>query len=135
MMDERGAVAVELPAAIGLLLIPMALLVITIPTWPERQTVARAAAIEAARTAVLAGSWDEGIADGHATVALAAENYGLDPADLTLAWSGDFVRGGSVTATVTVRMPALVIPGLTTIEPWTWASSHTERIDDYRSLP
>lgn len=135
MRDERGAVAVELPAAIGLLLIPLALLVITIPTWPERQTVARAAASEAARTAVLAGSWQEGTEAGAEVVALAAQNYGLDPGDLIVSWDGAFARGESVTATVTVRMPALVLPGLTNVDPWTWSTSHTERIDDYRSLP
>lgn len=135
MNSERGAVAVELPAAIGLLLVPLALLVITIPTWPERQTVARSAASEAARTAVLASSWEEGTDAGDEIVALAAQNYGLDPADLTVSWEGAFGRGESITATVTVRMPALVVPGLTTVDPWTWSASHTERVDDYRSLP
>ncbi len=134
MNSERGAVAVELPAAIGLLLLPLALLVITIPTWPERQTVARSAASEAARTAVLASSWEEGIDAGADVVALAAQNYGLDQADLTVSWEGAFGRGESITATVTVRMPALVVPGLTTVDPWTWSASHTERVDDYRSL-
>jgi hypothetical protein len=135
MKDERGAVAVELPAAIGLLLVPLALLVITVPSWPERQTVARSAASEAARTAVLAGSWQEGIDAGTEVVALAAQNYNLAPADLTVSWEGAFARGESITATVTVRMPALVVPGLTTVDPWTWSTSHTERVDDYRSLP
>ncbi len=135
MRSESGAVAIELPAAIGLLLLPLALLVITIPTWPERQTVARSAASEAARTAVLASSWEEGIDAGADVVALAAQNYGLDPADLTVSWEGAFGRGESITATVTVRMPALVVPGLTTVDPWTWSASHTERVDDYRSLP
>ncbi len=135
MRSERGAVAIELPAAIGLLLLPLALLVITIPTWPERQTVARSAASEAARTAVLASSWEEGIDAGADVVGLAAQNYGLDPADLTVSWQGAFGRGESITATVTVRMPALVVPGLTTVDPWTWSASHTERVDDYRSLP
>jgi hypothetical protein len=32
-------------------------------------------------------------------------------------------------------MPALVVPGLTTVEPWSWSASHTERVDDFRSLP
>ena len=135
MRDERGAVAVELPAALGLFLLPVALLVITIPAWPERQTVARAAAIEAARSAVLAGSWEAGTQAGDEAVSQAARNYGLDPGDLTVDWDGVFARGGSITARVTVRIPALALPGLTTIDAWSWTASHTERVDDYRSLP
>lgn len=135
MVDERGAIAVELPLALGLLLLPMALLVITVPVWPERQTVARAAAIEASRSAVLADSWEDGVDAGNEAVAQAARNYGLDPSDLSVKWEGSFGRGEAVTAAVTVRMPALVLPGLTTVEAWTWTARHTERVDDYRSLP
>ncbi len=132
---ERGSVAVELPLALGLLLLPLALFVITVPAWPERQTVARAAAIEASRSAVLAGSWEQGVEEGEAAVRRAARNQGLDPSDISVSWAGSFSRGGSVTASVTVRMPALVIPGLTTVEPWSWTADHTERVDDYRSIP
>jgi len=132
---ERGSVAVELPVALVLFLVPIALLVITIPTWPERQTVARAAAIEASRSAVLADSLDEGIENGNAAVAQAAGNYGLDPDQFRVVWDGGFGRGQSITARVTVRMPALVIPGLTAVEAWSWTASHTERVDDYRSMP
>ncbi len=125
----------ELPLALGLFLVPIALLVITVPAWPERQTVARAAATEAARTAVLADSLEEGVEDGNAAVAQATRNYGLDPDQFRVAWDGGFGRGQSMTARVTVRMPALVVPGLTAVEAWSWTASHTERVDDYRSLP
>ena len=132
---ERGSVAVELPLALGLLLLPLSLLVITVPAWPERQTVARTAAIEASRIAALAESIEEGVEKGQAAVLRAARNQGLDPSDVSVSWEGSFRRGGSVTANVTVRMPALVVPGLTTVEAWAWTASHTERVDDYRSLP
>ena len=132
---ERGSVAVELPLALGSLLIPLALFVITVPAWPERQTVARAAAIEASRIAVLADSWEEGVAEAEAAVEQAATNQGLDPADVSLTWEGALSRGASVTAVVAVRMPALIVPGLTTVEAWSWTARHTERVDDYRSMP
>jgi hypothetical protein len=45
---DRGAAAVELPLAVGLLLLPISMVVMLVPQWPERQTVARAAAKEAA---------------------------------------------------------------------------------------
>jgi hypothetical protein len=120
---------------ITLFLIPVALLVITISTWPERQTVARAAAVEAARVAVLADSWDQGVAAGQAAVTRAAANHGLEPKDLTVSWEGGLARGASVTAKVTVRIPTVVLPGLTTIEASSWTASHTERVDSYRSYP
>ena len=45
---DRGAAAIEMPLAVGLLLLPIAIVVMLVPQWPERQTVARAAAKDAA---------------------------------------------------------------------------------------
>ncbi len=44
--DERGFVAAELVLGVGLLLFPVALLVLTLPTWSERQATGRAIARE-----------------------------------------------------------------------------------------
>ncbi len=135
LRSEEGMTAIETPLALVLLLVPMALMVITIPAWPERQTVARAAAIDAARTAVLADSWDEATSTGDEAVARAAANHGLPVGDLAVDWDGSLARGGIVTARVTVRMPALVIPGLGRIGAWSWVASHNEPVDRYRSFP
>lgn len=132
---ENGMTAIETPLALILLLVPVALMVITVPAWPERQTVARAAAIDAARTAVLADSWDEATSTGTEAVARAAANHGLPAGDLAVAWDGGLTRGGAVTARVTVRMPALVIPGLGRIGAWSWVASHSETVDRFRSFP
>lgn len=134
--SERGTAAIETPLALVLLMVPVALMVITIPAWPERQTVARAAATQAARTAVLAHSWDEATAAGEDAVARSGANYGLPAGDLTVEWEGSsmLVRGGTVTARVTVRMPALVVPGLGRIGAWSWTASHSELVDRYRSF-
>ena len=37
---DRGAAAIEMPLAVGLLLLPIAMVVMLVPQWPERQTVA-----------------------------------------------------------------------------------------------
>lgn len=132
--DERGGAAVELALALGLLLLPVGLAVAVLPAWPERQTVARAAATEAARATVLADSWEEGSAAGEAAVAQAAANQGFGPGDVAVSWSGALERGADVTVRVTVRMPAVRIPGLATLASWSWTASHTERVDDYRSF-
>ena len=39
--SESGYVAAELALGVGLLVFPIALLVLTLPTWSERQTTAR----------------------------------------------------------------------------------------------
>lgn len=132
--NQTGSAVLETPIAVVLLLVPVALLVITLPTWPERQTVARAAASQAARTAVLAASWEEAMAAGQDTVRRTAANYGLDSGDLALRWSGNLTRSGAVTARVTVHMPALAIPDLGRFGSWNWTASHTENVDRYRSL-
>jgi hypothetical protein len=135
MNDERGTAVLEMSLGIALFLIPVALLVITISTWPERQTVARAAAVEAARIAVLSDSWGDAAAAGEEAVSRAATNYGLHPSDLSLSWDGHLARGSAVTARVTVRIPSVVLPGLTTVGAWSRTASHTERVDTYRSMP
>lgn len=131
---ERGTAALELPLAVGLLLVPVALVVVSLPAWPERQTLARAAAAEASRAVALAASWDEGVAEAQAVVADAARNAGFGPGDLTLDLTGGLERGATVTASVTVDMPALPLPLVGTVGRWSWTADHTERVDDYRSL-
>lgn len=131
---EGGTAALELPLAVGLLLVPVALVVVSLPAWPERQTVARAAAAEASRAVALAASWDEGLDEAQATVADAARNAALAPGDLALDVAGALERGATVTARVTVDMPALALPLVGTVGRWSWTAAHTERVDDYRSL-
>lgn len=131
---ERGMVIIEWPLAILLLLVPIAAMAALVPTWSERQTAARDAASIAARTAAIAGDPDTAMSDGEAAARQTASNFGIDPEDLTIDLTGDLSRGGSITAVVTVRMPALSVPGLGDVDGWSWTTSHTERVDDYRSI-
>ena len=126
-------VVLEWPLAVFLLLVPIAAMVTLLPKWSERQTVARDAAATAARVAVLEADPEKAMGAGQDAVDRTATNFGVDPRDLTLSWSGDLSRGGAITATVTIRMPAIAFPGLGSVEAWSWSSSHTERVDDYRS--
>lgn len=126
-------VVLEWPLAVFLLLVPVAAMAMLLPRWSERQTLARDAAATAARTAVLEADPGKAMNAGEEAVAQTAANFDVERNDLSIAWSGDLSRGGSVTATVSVRMPAVVFPGLGTVDAWSWSSSHTERVDDYRS--
>jgi NADH:ubiquinone oxidoreductase subunit H len=50
--DGRGFVAIEWVAAVALLLLPVVVLVATLPSWAERRHAATVAAREAATAAV-----------------------------------------------------------------------------------
>jgi len=130
-MRERGSVPVEFAAAIGLLLIPAVLLVMSFAPWVERQMMAREIARDVARSVVM-----NAVVEGaDAMAGQAAVNYGVDPEDVSVVVGGDLGRGGLVTATVTVRMPAMSIPGIGGFGSVTWSVNHTEQVDLYRSLP
>lgn len=134
---ERGFAAVELSAGVALLLVPVVLLVVSLPRWSERQGVARGAAREAARVVGLRGWCDEPTAAG--TVRQIAIDAGLAPSALRLVLdcvpSEAVPRGGTVTARVTVEMPALDLPVLGSAVAWTWTAGHREPVDPYGSRP
>ena len=133
---ERGYVAGELALGIGLLLFPVALLVLTLPTWSERQTTARSIAREVSRVVAVAGMCDRGRATdtGHEM----ARNLDLAPDDvdvqLDCASGQRLPRGGSVRASVTVAVPAVIFPGIGGVGAWSWTAHHSEPIDQYRSF-
>ena len=134
---ERGFVATELAVGIGVLVLPIACLVLTLPTWSERQTTARTIAREVGRSTALAGRCDRSAAE--AMTREMATNLGLDPGDVTVSLdcvgNARLPRGGTVTARVTVRVPAVAIPGIGSVGAWSWTAAHTEIVDPYRSYP
>jgi len=130
-LREQGSVPVEFAAAVCLLLIPAVLLVLSFAPWLERQMMAREIARDAARTTAISAM----IGDVNAIADRTARNYGVDPADVTVRVDGDTGRGGLVTATVSVRMPAIEIPGVGGLGTVVWSVHHTEQVDLYRSLP
>ena len=130
--DSRGFVAIELVLAIGLLLFPVVLLVASLPQWSERQHAAIVAAREAARVAGQAWPAD-GDVDAERVAREVVATYGIADGDVTITVSPPPGRGGLVTATVTVRMPALAVPLLASVGAWSWTARESVRIDDYRS--
>lgn len=147
---ETGHVAIELTLGLGLLVLPMALLALSLPVWVQRQTAATAAAQEAARAVVVAASVDEGQRAARRIVSEVTDSHGLQPADLDLCFVAHAVgdpaprtcgapslgRGSAVTAHVRVRLPALPLPGLDVrVAAISRTVSHTERVDRYRGVP
>ncbi len=128
----RGYVAVEFAAGVALLLVPVILLVAVLPVWSEREHAAAVAAREAARYA--AQAWPNDVDAGAVVTAQrAVTRYGVPAADLQVVMATDVGRGGQVRATVTIVMPALVVPGFGAHGGWHWTTSYAVRVDDYRS--
>ena len=130
--DASGFVAIELVLAIGLLLFPVVLLVASLPQWSERQHAAIVAAREAAQVAAQEWPVDGGV-DAERVAREVSTTYGIAPGDLAITVSPPPPRGGLLTATVTVRMPALAVPLLARAGAWSWTARESVRIDDYRS--
>ena len=131
---EAGFAALEL--AIGLVILAMvAMVTVTLTTWPERASTGRRVARVAAQAAAAQTSWDDAEAAGASAATEAATNYGLGPGDFTVSLAGSIERDGAVTATVAVRMPAIAVPGIANAGEWTWTTSSTQAAGAYRSLP
>ncbi len=131
---DRGAAAVELPLAVGLLLLPISMIVMLVPQWPERQTIATAAAKDAATIYANAADPETGVQLAQKSVAQAATNYGLPSDALTLALDGEWCRACTVTASVTVNIPAIDLPFAGTVGAVAWTATSSARIDDYRDI-
>jgi hypothetical protein len=133
---ESGLVSAELVLGVGLLVLPVALLVLTMPGWFERQVAARSIAREAARAVVLEGRCSQGLA---ARVAgEMAANHGLAVGDVRVSVqceSDPLPPGSEIEADVSVRMPALEIPGIGAFTAWEWTARHRAPVDRYASLP
>ena len=132
--SEAGFAALEL--AIGLVVLVMvAMVTVTLATWPERATTGRRVARVAAQAAAQQTSWEEAESAGASAAEEAATNYGLAAGEFTVNFEGSIERDGAVTATVGIRMPAIAVPGIASAGEWTWTTSSTQAAGAYRSLP
>ncbi len=135
--SERGFIAAELAMGIGLLVFPVALLVLTLPGWSERQVTARAITREVARRIARDGACDRDAA--RALGVTMAHNLGVPPdgIDVEVVCPGGAVLtpGADVEARVTVRMPAVEIPGIGAVGSWSWTARHREPVDRYGAAP
>ena len=124
---------------LGLVVVPAAVMVLSLAPWYERAGVGALAAQEAARTAAMAGSWAEGVRAARALVSdIGSDRCAEGPSclDLTLSSSlpGVLDRGGTVTARVGVTLPGVVIPFLGSFGSFVHWVIVVESVDPYRSL-
>lgn len=139
-MNDRGHAAIELALAVGVLLLPVILVVISFGPWSETRVNAEAIAAEAARAAVI--QFDQAI--GVETALSIADVQGYEPSEIRLGWCGStpvgwgggvcpFERGTSVDVVVEVWTPLIATPWGSVGGLWV-SAFHSEPIDLYRSL-
>lgn len=142
-MTDRGHAAVELALAVGVLLLPVALVVSSFGPWSERRVLAESAAAEAARVAVI----ELDHRSGAAAVRRAVISHGLSEDLVRLGWCGSstgplstpvgscpLTRGSTATAIVEVWVPLVETPWGGVGGLWVRAM-HAEPVDVFRSLP
>lgn len=130
--DEAGFAPLTMMLGVTLVVIPVLLLVLTIPTWLERSVDARDAATNAARALATANTWAAGTAAANQTVSELISGDGLNPSDVEVSYGGSLNPGATVTATVTVDLPAGVIPGIGHYGTIRYTATSTQHIDSYK---
>jgi hypothetical protein len=92
---------------------------------------------EVARRAATDGVCD--VADARALGASMARNLGVPGDDVTVDLScadgAALASGTDVESRVTVRMPAVDVPGIGAVGEWSWTARHREPVDRYATAP
>jgi len=131
--DQGTASALSLVLGTGLIVLPVLVLVLSVPAWEQRAVDAQDAARAAARALATASTWDQGVSSADQSVAEVETGDGLAPSDVAVDYAGTLSPGASVTATVTVAIPVGDLPGLGFIGTLHYSATSTEHVDSYRS--
>jgi hypothetical protein len=133
----EGFVAAEFALGVAVLLVPVAMVVLTLPAWSQRQTTGRAIAREVARAVARDGWCNTALASGLSR--MMATNLGLPPSDTEVALGcvpfAPLVPGDDVEVSVTVQMPGVHLPALGDVGAWSWTARHRQPVDRYGSAP
>lgn len=129
---ESGAAMIEAALVLPVVLLLVAGIVMT-GRVAQAQIAVQSVAREAARTAALAPSAADGLAEAEARALSTADGHGLDPARVALVIDvGSFERGGTVQvgASYPVSLGDLPLLGLLEV---TVSADHEQTIERYRS--
>lgn len=138
---EDGFGTITWVIGMALVVVPLAVLVLVLSSWFSAVTTATGLAQDIARTMARSSDWNSGMqkVEMRAIQVAGTRRFGMGRrcGDRCLEWdvTGNVTRGATVTARVTVRMPAFVVPFLGVEPRLSWSSFHSERVDDFRSLP
>ena len=124
--------------ALGFVVAPLAIAVLSIGPWFERAGVASLAAQEGARAAVLADTWPAAVVaarDTAMTIGDARCGLGCLHVEVASTTPGSLTRASKITVTAETTMPGVSIPMLGSVGSFDYAVGHTEAVETYRSLP
>ena len=131
---QAGSAPLSLVLGLGLLLVPLLLIVLSIPTWEARTVDARDAASLAARVLVTSSTWGDGVVAARNAIAEVGTNDGISPDQIRSAFDGSLARGSTVRVEVTVVIPATQIPLVGAVGSLHYTATSYEMVDQYRSL-
>jgi hypothetical protein len=144
---EAGFATPEWLLGIGLIIMPVIVIVASIAPWYQRANMATLIAQETARIMVLTDDWDSGEEAARTLALEIAGNHGFterdwcaNPApgclwmDIGGTSPGMIRRGSEISVQIEVPIPGVVVPGVGAVAEFQWSQSHTERVDDYRSI-
>lgn len=138
--NAAGYVALEFVLAMGLLVLPTALVLLQIPGYLEKHDrVVGISAVVAQACANNATSTEQAqtLAHTSAQEELAASsslrNASLVDASCSFE-AGDVTPGSRVISTVAINVPAAVVPGMPSEATWTITSRHSVVVPKYRSF-
>lgn len=130
---QGGFAPLSLALGVAFIIFPVLSLVVTIPTWLARSVAARDAAAAAAAAMAGASSWAAGTTAADRLVAQTAVNDAIGASQIAVSYAGSLNPGATVTATVTVTIPAGVIPGVGSYGAVHYSASSTEHVDTYKA--
>lgn len=135
--DQAGTVAPEFAAGVGFLVLPVVVLVLSLPGWFEARHAGRVAAAQAAREAATAPNPIAAATGAAAIVDRLLADHGVEAAKPLALITTPPTSGGveTVTASVTVRVPALQLPFVGPVAGFDHTVRHTQPLDRYRATP
>ena len=134
---ERGSGAIDLVLATAFILIPMAMLLVSLPLLVAYKAMGDAAAREAVRACATAFDPSSGQELAEELAYRILSERGLSPeatqvaVDCESAWE----PGGVVSATVSLRVPMINVVGIGSLGTVNIHRSFREQIEPYRSWP
>ena len=141
--SEQGSMSLSALVGFTLFVVPSLIFVLAIPPWESRTADARDAAHNAARALALSPIWAQAEAAAAQEVADTTGEEGVPSADVSanytyrlpagasLGPAGTLAPGSTVTAAVTVAVPAGYIPGVGTYASVHYTATYTATIDSY----
>jgi hypothetical protein len=129
--DAGVATPLTLLLGMALVVLPVMVLVLSVPYWEQRAVDAQDAARAAVRALASATSSESGELYANQVVATVMEGDGLPAGEFEASYSGDLVPGGVVKATVSVEVPVGVFPGLGAMGDLRYSASSEAHIDSY----